>query len=278
MESSILKDWQFRYMHVFKKRYTNKQKTRFIKSVLSDISQFRDDITVTELKSDKRHKVRNIYIGNVKKADIVISTYYDTPSKYFGNFQFFNTEKMQKQTLWVNVLSSLVLLILGVLYTMYIAIPILNQSNMLLTLLVVAGYLLFFWLLSIAAGGHPKPTTRVRNSASILYLLQSMNQVKSKKVAFALVDYGCKNSYGLEGLLAVTKPTSQVYYLDSFASKQELFVVPGSETDVPIKEGKRDVTFIISAKKTDNTYILEEADLTEVDEEKFAQVDQVLKL
>lgn len=278
MDSSVLKDWVFRYNHLFKKRYTNNQITRFIKSLIGDIHEYRDDIVVTEIETKGKDKIRNIYVGDVKNADTIIATYFDTPSVYFGSYKFFDEEDRQKKSLTFNIIMSILIFAIGILYSLYIAIPYLNESSILLVLLILAGYIIIFWLLNRFSRGYPKANTAVRNTSSVIYLLWKISSVRSKRVAFAFVDKGSKNNIGLEALLDISKKSSKVYYLDSIGSKNELILL----TDKNVRKGNIDshlnLTHVISAKKIDGDYILEESDLKEMDNSKLDQLDQLLNI
>ena len=73
MESNRqMNDWIVRYGFLLKKRNTDKQKDKFIQTFLSDVLNIRDDINVIEIEEKKR-KYHNIYIGDVSKADKIIS-------------------------------------------------------------------------------------------------------------------------------------------------------------------------------------------------------------
>lgn len=65
----LLQDWYVRYRLIFNKRYTIKQKDRFLKSLSADILPFRKDIKLVTFKLNEKDKneYRNLYVGNVKK-------------------------------------------------------------------------------------------------------------------------------------------------------------------------------------------------------------------
>ena len=99
MESNRqMNDWIVRYVFLLKKRNTDKQKDKFIQTFLSDVLNIRDDINVIEIEEKKR-KYHNIYIGDVSKADKIITTYFDTPIVSFGDYSFTDTEKNKRNTL-----------------------------------------------------------------------------------------------------------------------------------------------------------------------------------
>lgn len=266
MDSNKKKDWFFRYNHILKKRFTPKQKERFIQSVSSDIFEMREDIFVTEIQYNKKEETnaKNIYVGDVRKADIIIASYYDTPANYLGPYRFFDTDGMRKQTLRLNLLTSILLFLIGILFTIFVTIPVLNNFSSInfYTILIVIFYLLFFYLLRKAASGLAKRDNLVRNNSSLLLILDLISSIKSKDVAFAFVDKGSQNMLGLEALKKSAKANSKIYYLDSIGSKQKLYSIssePVSESikqlDLKFDQDKR-VSYIISAEIKDNKPIL----------------------
>ena len=96
--NDIFNDRLARYSFMYRSRNSNKEKTRFLKALVTDISQVRKDISVIEYSNQKKFSARNVYVGNIEKADQIVCTYYDTPPAYLGDYVLFDRKKQQKQT------------------------------------------------------------------------------------------------------------------------------------------------------------------------------------
>lgn len=263
------RDWLFRYNRLVNVRHSDKQKEFFLNSIIKDIITIRNDIQVIEVRVGKQVVSRNLYIGNVKKAKKVISTYYDTPLIHFGSYSFFNYEKQKKQTLLFNLVTSVLLLIIGVIFTFLIGIPILNQNQGLSMGLMFVSlvYITLAYLIGYFAKGVPSRINIVRNNSSIIAILKMIYEVKDQSIAYAFVDTGTTNHAGLKALMERISPGSKVYYLDSVGSGQELKKLNNSEVVTNSPGGHtstlndKRLNYIISAQKDEKNYFLSKADL-----------------
>ncbi|WP_347239696.1 mannonate dehydratase [Enterococcus lactis] len=77
-KNELFRDWEFRYRYVYLKRRTKKSKQRFLSALVSDIYSMRTDVTVIAYDTPA-YRSKNIYVGDIEKAEKVICTYYDTP-------------------------------------------------------------------------------------------------------------------------------------------------------------------------------------------------------
>lgn len=222
MESNRqMNDWILRYGFLLKKRNSDKQKGKFIQAYLSDILTIRNDIHVKEIEVNKR-KYHNIYIGDVSKADKIITTYFDTPIVSFGDYSFKDFEKNQKNTLVRIAIESILAILLGV--TLYFFISSLFEGWLLSILLAVFA-LVFFYLFSGIVKGRASGKTQVRNTSSLIEVLNMLEKYKkNKNVAFALVDGGCTNRVGLITLCRTVKTNSTVISLDCVGADEKLTV------------------------------------------------------
>ncbi len=222
MESNRqMNDWILRYGFLLKKRNSDKQKDKFIQAYLSDILTIRDDINVKEIEVNKR-KYHNIYIGDVSKADKIITTYFDTPIVSFGDYSFEDLEKNQKNTLIRIAIESILAILFGV--ALYFLMSYLFDGWLLSILLAVFA-LGFFYLFSRIVKGRSSGKTQVRNTSSVIEVLNMLEKYKkNKNVAFALVDGGCTNRVGLIALCRTVKTNSTVIFLDCVGANENLTV------------------------------------------------------
>ena len=226
MESNRqMNDWIVRYGFLLKKRNTDKQKDKFIQTFLSDVLNIRDDINVIEIEEKKR-KYHNIYIGDVSKADKIITTYFDTPIVSFGDYSFTDTEKNKRNTLTRIAFESVASLCIGL--GIFFFLMRVFEGTLLTTVLTVFA-LAFFYVFNGIVKGRPSSKTQVRNTSSIIEVLSLLEKYKkNKRVAFAVVDGGCTNGIGFVALRNSVKAQSKIYELDSVGANTTLTVTEDS--------------------------------------------------
>ncbi|MBU5343398.1 hypothetical protein [Caldifermentibacillus hisashii] len=269
----LLKDWYIRYHLVFGKRYTIRQKKRFLKSLSADILPFRQDIKLDTFKLNEKDKneYQNLYVGNIKKADTIICTYYDTPAVRCSPYHFFDIEHRKKSLTTFILFSSILYIIIGFLFTLLVAIPIFQTKEIgsIWFILCILFYIVYFYFLNKVTRGLPKRNNLIQNTSSILLLLNCIASFHSKRLAFALVDAGCTNDVGLEKLM--NESDAKVYMLDSIGSEKPLYqVMPNSnqyreiesvdQVDSLVFTNDR-LVYIISGDKKDDQFILSRKDL-----------------
>lgn len=222
MESNRqMNDWIVRYGFLLKKRNSDKQKDKFIQTFLSDVLNIRDDINVIEIEEKKR-KYHNIYIGDVSKADKIITTYFDTPIVSFGDYSFTDSEKNKRNTLTRIAFESIASLCIGLGILLFLMRVF--EGTLLTTVLTVFA-LAFFYVLNGIVKGRASSKTQVRNTSSLVLVLSLLAKYKgNKKVAFAIVDGGCTNEIGLVALRNSVKAQSKIYELDSVGANVALTV------------------------------------------------------
>ena len=221
-----MNDWIVRYGFLLKKRNTDKQKDKFIQTFLSDVLNIRDDINVIEIEEKKR-KYHNIYIGDVSKADKIITTYFDTPMVSFGDYSFTDTEKNKRNTLTRIAFESVASLCMGL--GIFFFLMQVFEGTLLTTVLTVFA-LVFFYVFNRIVKGRACSNTQVRNTSSVIEVLSLLEKYKkNKKVAFAIVDGGCTNEIGLLALKNSVKSESKIYELDSVGANTALTVTKRSD-------------------------------------------------
>src|SRR5699024_3289864 len=123
-QAEQLKDWYVRYHKIFRKRYSRKQKDRFLKSLVADIKHTRSDMELNSfnLYEEDKRTYRNLYVGDIQKARTVICAYYDTPAVLLGSYNLFDTKNRKNDTTRSVIITSGILLLIGLIYTIYLAI------------------------------------------------------------------------------------------------------------------------------------------------------------
>lgn len=238
--NNIFNDRLARYSFIYRSRNSNKQKTRFLKAFVTDIAQFRKDVSVIEYISQKKYNARNVYVGDIKKADQIICTYYDTPPAYFGNYILFDRKKQEKQITKTALCTSVIWILLGIIGTLLNMK--FNSSAFVLfsfkTLFLGIIYIIYFIILSKLSKGMWNKKNLIRNTSSVLFLLQMLTENKNqKKVAYAFIDEGCYGERGLNILRSSVKNNAKIYYLDSIGADATLNAM-GEEFKKEVIESK----------------------------------------
>lgn len=266
-----IKDWYVRYHLIFSKRYTRKQKDRFLNSLYADLSKFRGDIKLDTFKLSEKDKneYRNLYVGDINRADKIICTYYDTPSVRFGPYHFFDTEHRIKRTTTFILFSSIIYIIMGLLFTLFVAIPVF-QSNGLASLPFISCiifFIVYFYFLGKITRGWPRKSNLVQNTSSVLLLMNCIASLNTKRVAFAFLDAGSTSNKGLERLMN-ERNRADFYLLDSIGSEKPLYQVNPELNQFELidsvdqaKPLNSRLVYIISGDQVDNQFVLSRNDL-----------------
>lgn len=266
-----LKDWLFRYRTVFNKRQSTVQINRFIHSFVKDVYQFREDIEVKELTNNEQDFGKIIIVGNPKKARQVVATYYDTPKQHFGSYDFFDVKEQEKKTFQYIMMSGGLLFLGGLLALfMYLklsqfAIDFRDYKTWLVSITVMA----FFLIASKVSRGVSRRKNVVRNTSSILAILELMYQRRDPGIAYILIPNG---TYGFEQIELVKQlfvKRGDLYYLDSIASDNALYCFTQSKKEqdkcqqfgIKSQAGTSHYHYIISSQESTESYYLDRGDL-----------------
>ncbi|MGX7204464.1 hypothetical protein [Enterococcus pingfangensis] len=272
-QTEVFKDWLFRYQYVYRLRRTEKSKKRFLTALVTDIAKMREDVRVIEYDQQKKYASRNVYVGNIKQADKVICTFYDTPPESIGSYQLFDRKDQSKKTTTFILASTILTILLGVIGTLiYMRIsPNSFQFNSIGTLSIIVIYAGYFALLGKVTKGLSNRKTLVRNTSSILAMLKIIAENKQKNVAYAFLDEGSYGSKGLDELQKQVKRSSKIYYLDSVGASAPLHLLgelPNNkklDETIEYQAADQKVSYLFSAHKDQagSAFYLNSADLKE---------------
>lgn len=270
-QSEVFKDWLFRYQYVYRLRRTEKSKKRFLAALVTDIAKMREDVQVIEYDQQKKYASRNVYVGNIKQADRVICTFYDTPPESIGSYQLFDRKDQARKTTTFILASTLIAILLGVIGTLiYMRLsPDSFQLNSLSTIMIMLIYAGYFILLGKITKGLSNRKTLVRNTSSILAMLKMIAENKQKNIAYAFLDEGSYGNKGLDELQRQVNGHCKIYYLDSVGATAPLHLVgklPSNKKigeNVEYQEADQKVSYLFSARKdqTNAAFYLNPADL-----------------
>lgn len=232
MEKDTLQDLIFRYGILLGKRHSDKQKKAFLRCAKKQFEEcgYAVDITkVTASFMKSEQCFYNLYAGDLRHADILITTYYDTELRtilpkrkkaFHSNYAAID-QLMQMIGLGLFLLALAVGIYFGILPHLHNGF--LNVWGISLLIIMLAA----FAFIVHARSGIAKRYNMCRNSSSIITMFQCasiLNSTQKKSVAFAFLDEGTKSEYGLVMLKDYRKQqrTKQLY-LDSVGTQSQLY-------------------------------------------------------
>ncbi|WP_027108346.1 hypothetical protein [Lacticigenium naphthae] len=263
-QAELMKDWYVRYNYIVGTRQTVKQKSRFLSSLLSDLKKIDREVHIHGF-GDNNHG-KNVYVGDIKNAKRIISTYYDTPIYQYGSYYLMDADLNKKNTIKTIIFQNLLFVTLGMLAAYFVGIPIYQAYDFLSVpaIAVTLFFLVYFILLKKISAGWPAKKNLIRNTSSLLVLLKFMHSTRDKDTAFAFLDYGAYDQAGLAELRKNSQ--GSIYYLDSIGANKELYQMSSDKNllvpDDNVKEVEKSVTdhkqilFLTSMEKDKESYFL----------------------
>ena len=193
MLTEEMKDWIFRYQYLFKNRYNKKKKIKFLHAFVSDLSKLTNKIKVISSNDG----IQNIYVGDIHKAKRVICTGYDTPLKFIGEYVYFNKKINQKKFLAYIYLKSILVILIGLIGVLLWNLFMPKSSffsiqSLLISILAV----IYFIYLSKISKGEGFKYTLIRNTSSVLFLLNRIKKGITEGEAYAFIDETCLGDKG----------------------------------------------------------------------------------
>ncbi|MDR2833203.1 MAG: hypothetical protein LBV67_05775 [Streptococcaceae bacterium] len=195
---TTLEDLFLRFGVFMHRRFYDREKRRFL---IALSQEFEDMGFTTEIKMKKvgAFKVRNLYVGNITRANKIFTTYYDTPTA--GNSSYNVLDKAPKKGVMLSSAIPLAaIMIFGVFYIQYFAMPAWSQNWVSLpSILSILVSLILFGLLLHLRRGFGQRNNAIRNTSSILAIIEAarnMDEQQRSKYAFAFTDYGTVNHFG----------------------------------------------------------------------------------
>lgn len=207
-----LSDLILRYGVILGRRFTRSQKRRFLLAAAHQFELCGLDVSLEESKRPVRtagsKRYFNLYAGNPRKADWLFVTCYDTPAKRFrpGRPRAFETGYGTADAL-ASLAALAALVVAAAVFLWRVVVPAMGDSGVLslwgaLFLLVCVVVLA---VVTRCREGFAERDNLVRNSSSLVVLFDLASElcaagVPKGRVAFALVDEGCRSQRGLDML------------------------------------------------------------------------------
>ncbi|MGY3725567.1 hypothetical protein SAMN05421767_15016 [Granulicatella balaenopterae] len=273
MLTKNMTDWIFRYQYVYRKRYTNKQKEKFLHAFVADLSQLTNQIKVVSSEEG----VTNVYVGNIQKASRVICTGYDTPLDFKGDYLYFNQKRYAKKSLQYLYAKLAIIITLGgsviFLGNKFIKVPSLVSIPSVVIAMIT---LVYFYYLGKIARGDSKKNTAVCNTFSIVYLLNRISKGIESNEAYAFLDATYLGDKGKQMLKNASKNSVEIVQLNGIGAFAPIHFVKMKY------EGKQKWSNIIAAHLKENegmpVYYLTSKELQTkmINSTQFEEVDNLL--
>lgn len=224
------KDLIVRYGAIFRKRFTNKEKLRFLSGISQDFSAAGYNSSAMSAKRGTT-KAYNLYVGDIQKAKTIIMANYDTPIKSLGLFPYtpLSTKNAKGNHLIAALIPFLIVCLVSVLFITRVLSPVWSDGifNAQDGLVFIIVFLLAVILVRYA-NGIPNKNNIVRNTSGVIACLEIAQTIRNKEsVAFVLTDFGCLNRFGeimLESTHKEKINSKKIIILDSIGGDGDVFV------------------------------------------------------
>jgi len=221
-----------RYAIVSRKRFRRKDKERYLSGLQRDLTSMSVSTKITQAKL-KGERIHNLYVGDLQKAKQIIWTYYDTPKKTFSLYPHKIGQRPPAiLNLFTMALPNLLLIALGILFYMLIGRNLQESTDAWKTLFFFAFYVALLSCMVFFKKGVANGISMNRNSASVVGMMQLIDYLKSKSIAFAFVDFDCINGYGEAMLRAYVGDDKRFIKLDCIGSKDPIHFLQEDESGV----------------------------------------------
>lgn len=226
------KELMMRYGLVAGTRFRRSQKLAFLLGITRDFENlgYRTEAKETE---DGKHPNVNLYIGELKRANMVVETYYDTPPGSFGllSYRYFNLKNRKRAAGLSVALPMSILLVAGAVYFAAQREPWFLPTGGIRAagLLHMLVMLLLLRSLYVFRQGYGARNSLVRNTSSVIALYRFAERKKHEGTALVLTDNGCRANTGARILKEQCRAGQRVVHLDSVGAPGTLYLVFGGE-------------------------------------------------
>ncbi len=228
-----LKDLVLRYGVLLRKRFSEKDKLKFLQMSQMEFESmgYQVDVTQTKIRAGKlgSKSYYNLYAGDYKNADLVISTYYDTPVKSFNIYkqEAFNSEKPKSYYIINFIIQLLIIGSFSALFIFALMPRLMDQS--ILSFWGVLSFLILglgLYLIKNTRLGIANKNNMIRNNSSVIAMFGLAEKNKGKNIAFSFIDDGTNDSYVGVKLLDDYLPSKRIkkIYLDSIGNSGDIIV------------------------------------------------------
>ena len=261
-------DLVLRYGVILGRRFSQGQKRRFLAAAAQ---QFELSGYKASLQEDKRtigvagsKRFHNLYAGDLSRAKAVFVTYYDTPVKSFGkrDVRAFDAN-FRSQDVWASMALLGVLVLVAMAIVGLLIWPMIAAEGALSIwgLLFLAVCVAVLALVTSRREGLAERDNMVRNSSSLAVLFDLAHEAQAaglgEKIAFALVDEGCRSEHGLEMLRnRLGRRGPKRIYVDSLGSDGDLVCLTNLRTPASWEGGVEVCPLSASDRKRLGDYLV----------------------
>ena len=193
----MLKDRMIAFAGIFGKRYSKKQKIRFLRYIQSSAQEKGVKMYLDEGEASGKSGC-NVYLGPTQRAKTILTVPYDTPSRlWWPGFHYYpmDPERNARQESLVMALNFALAAVLLAAYWFAVFRRCFSAGGP-IGVLVLFGLLLVALLAVNLVLGSANAKNYSRNSASLALALEIFDGLQDGSVAVALLDNACA---GLDG-------------------------------------------------------------------------------
>ena len=193
----MLKDRMIAFAGIFGKRYSKKQKIRFLRYIQSSAQEKGDKMYLDEGEASGKSGC-NVYLGPTQRAKTILAVPYDTPSRlWWPGFHYYpmDPERNARQESLVMALNFALAAVLLAAYWFAVFRRCFSAGGP-IGGLALFGLLLVALLAVNLVLGSANAKNYSRNSASLALALEIFDGLQDGSVAVALLDNACA---GLDG-------------------------------------------------------------------------------
>lgn len=237
---STFKDFFSNYAIFLGRRFYPKEKLKFLALAQKEFENANYPVNITQSEEKivgEKLFYRNLYAGDFKKAKVVFATYYDTPKKSIFPVKpvAFNSN-ISKTNAMDTLLLPVSIIMLTILFFYFVLMPSLATDGFFSVagLLALVSFVFALMITRKYRYGMPKRNNIIRNSSSIVSLLLYASQQRNQEpIAFAFIDSGTTNDYGLVMLEDYLKDSkAKVVMLDSVGANDLLHIFTNDSLNV----------------------------------------------
>ncbi|MCI8556162.1 MAG: hypothetical protein HFI19_00040 [Lachnospiraceae bacterium] len=228
---------------VYGKRYTARQKNRFINYLMQQLDRLGYETCLDVKRGGTGRICKNLYVGDLKRAGVVVTVPYDTPSHFLFPGYIYrpldNKRTLHSEMLYQALQSAAAVCIL-ILYYFFIFQRCLENGKTGSLVWGILGLVLLAVGTYRIAAGTANPYNFDRNTGGIAILLEVMRSMgKRKQIAYAFLDQACCSKEGYVQLLkelGKRAETTHVLILECVSAGERLHFITGNQ-EVEEQEG-----------------------------------------
>lgn len=224
---------------IYGKRYTAKQKNRFISYLNQQLNRLGYETRLDVEKGETGRVCKNLYAGDLEKAKVIVTVSYDTPSRFFFPgyiYRPLNSKNTLHREMMYQALQSAAAVSLLVIYYIFIFQPSQATGNTGVIIPGILGLIILAAGTYRAAAGTANPYNFARNTTGIALLMEIMKKLgKRSRIAYAFLDQACCSKEGYIQLaqeLGERKKSIRIVMLECVGAGEKLHFIAREQINV----------------------------------------------